>query len=251
MNIQHKILQNLDGLRGIPSAQFNSTVSDFSRGYAQQVNDLYNVNIPIKACEFVGVISFDGMSSPLSEYVLLTKLSKADSGFTFSQSSDSAYLPIPKVTVGSFSIESFIPRSWKGQLANLYYRQFDGGLLGCCFDRPNFSIAWMEVDEDTVTKNTELLVDSFKRTISQLKAQGADSEVMDDMYMFDTIDSEPSYDELMKSLPNVSERLHVILTYKHCTFGLPKFNIDPSSNDFLKMSLDVTYKDMESELVAL
>lgn len=246
MNIQDKIRSNLNGLRGVPSADFNSHDFNFARDYARQINDALSVNIPIKSCEFVGVVSFSTNTSN-AEYLLLTKLTKADSGISFSQSSDLLFVPTPTVQVGSFSIESFIPRTWKGQIANLYYRQFDEGMLGCCYERPDFTIAWMEIDEDTVTSPSESLVASFKKNMEILKAKSQEPVEYADIFLQPDVatDSLEIVDERL-----TSEILHPLITYKRCNFSMPKFNIDPSSNDFIKMSMDVTYKDIVTELVS-
>ena len=248
MNIQDKIRSHLGGLRGVPTSDFNSHTFNSPRNEAEKLYESLNVSIPIKQCEFVGIVTFDDTSLN-TEYMLLTKLNKADSGISFTQSSDMAYSPIPSMTVGTVSIESFIPRNWRGQIANLYYRQFDGGMLGCCYERPTFTIAWMELDEDRVTENTETIMNTFKQNIATQKSKvTGDMGVLDEMKLLgDTIseDNVESYSEERLD----TEVLHPIVHYKRCNFSLPKFTIEPSSNDFVKMSMDITYKDMITEIV--
>lgn len=269
MNIQDKIRSHLGGLRGVPTSDFNSHTFNSPRNEAEKLYESLNVSIPIKQCEFVGIVTFDDTSLN-TEYMLLTKLNKADSGISFTQSSDMAYSPIPTMTVGTVSIESFIPRNWRGQIANLYYRQFNGGMLGCCYERPTFTIAWMELDEDRVTENTETLFNTFKQNIATLKNKMNNSfannmlnnalsdavgrfeepstSVLDEMKLYDdnlVEDNVSTYAEERLD----TEVLHPIVHYKRCNFSLPKFTIEPSSNDFVKMSMDITYKDMITEIV--
>lgn len=212
MSLRSDILSNLSRLPGIPGPETNSY-----RFEASQVL-LDHIPVPVRQCDFSLSSSIDNFSTNW----FLTSIKTPEAGVNFVMN-PCGYLQLPSVAVEPGSFSAIVPASWQGNLMNLYYRQFKNGLLYAELDRVDINFNYRRVVDG--------LEDGAMKAAARTAAEAAVSanpgiaygggDTLKDLY----------------SKANKTPEFIVLATFEDCKFGLPHLSVNPSSTEFVQVTM--------------
>lgn len=213
MSLRSDILSNLSRLPGIPGPETNSY-----RFEASQVL-LDHIPVPVRQCDFSLSSSIDNFSTNW----FLTSIKTPEAGINFT-TNPCGYLQMPTVSVEPGSFTTIIPSSWQGNIMNLYYRQFRHGLLSADYDSVDINFNYRRVVDD--------LEDSAMKKATVAAAEAAVSAVPGISYGV----GGGTIKDLYSKVNNTPEFI-ILATFEDCKFGLPHISVNPSSTEFVQVTM--------------
>lgn len=197
------------------------------------------INIPHRKSLFVATICFG--PDDLEERILYLKsFNIPQFGLSFSQDKESMWYPMPEVVSSKLSIEGYIHKDTASNLTYLYNRQYRFGLLKIC-RLPSITIYRVDGFYDkTKTKIDKFFATTIMRTLYKGIAQGSvdfsvateAEDIISDLKVSAKISKE-------KNEPDVS--VFPYATFENCQLSCPTIDVDPASNDFATIKLEVSY----------
>lgn len=212
MSLRSDILTNLSRLPGIPGPETNSY-----RFEASQVL-LDHIPVPVRQCDFSLSSSIDNNSTNW----FLTSIKTPEAGINFT-TNPCGYLQMPSVSVEPGSFTTIVPSSWQGNIMNLYYRQFRYGLLYAGLDRVDINFNYRRVVDDLESgamKVAARLAAEAEVSANEGIAYGG-GDTLKDLY----------------SKTNKTPEFIVLATFEDCKFGLPHISVNPSSTEFVQVTM--------------